>query len=202
MKVLLSFAMCALTCLSLRGTAAACGNSDPPEFQIEADPQDTTPPPPPRVELERVKRGKEPTRRGCSFESTSCDGTAWLVLHLEGGEAGAEPEQVGYVLEVKGQSPDLSRYLERPITPMFDPGMLQLSWEDGEGQERYEFELYVWSVDRAGNMSEEPTKVHVESGDARGCAALAATSTAHWSWMAALALLLLTRRARRRRCGS
>jgi hypothetical protein len=185
------FMVALLTWSARAAVALACSSPDTPAFEIVADPGDVVPPEPPRVEVLRVKRGKGPEREGCSQSATSCDGTGYVDLsvadHVEGGG-------LGYVLEIRGDSPDeLARYTQHPIQPPpFLPGELRLVWEDGEGGPSYDFEIEVWSVDRAGNMSASPTTVHVESGG-DGCATRGATSQGGW-----LVLLVLAWAARRR----
>jgi hypothetical protein len=171
------------------GVALACSSTGNPAFEIEANPADVTPPAPPQVELLHVKRGKGPEREGCSQSSSSCDSSAYVALAVDDHVEGA----LGYVLEIRGDSPDqLARYAEGPIQPSeFLPGELRLDWEDGEGEPSYDFEIDVWSVDRAGNMSATPTTVHVESGGA-GCA-MRGTS-GHGSWLSLVVLCWALRR--------
>jgi hypothetical protein len=88
--------------------------------------------------------------------------------------AGGAQSELGYVLEARGTfPPDLARYLGRPVESLaYDPGHLRLVWSDGEGEENYDFELSVWSVDRAGNMSGTATQLRVVNSGSEGCAAL------------------------------
>lgn len=194
MRAFVLVATCVMGWLGLEGLAVACSYSLPDAFEIRADDQDVTPPAAPRINVERVKRGKEPEREGCSFSTSSCDGTGYVLLDVEGDDAGAESPELGYLLEVTGKAPKLSFQPSRPVAPSHLPGQLLLAFTDSDGEKHYEFDIYVWSVDRAGNVSEEPTKVHIESGDADGCRA--AASSAHGSWLAVCSLLWVARRRR------
>jgi hypothetical protein len=127
-------ATCAIGWLCLRGVAVACSYSPPAPFEIQADPQDVTPPAAPRVHIGRIKRGKEPEREGCGFSGSSCDDTGYVRLDVEGVDAGAESPDIGYVLEVMGQAPDLSLRSERPVAPSHVPGQLLLAFTDRDGK--------------------------------------------------------------------
>ena len=186
------FAAALLSWAAHAGVALACSSLDTPPFQIVADPADVTPPAPPEVEVLRVKRGKGPEREGCSQSVTSCDGTAYVRLQVDDQ---VENGALGYVLEIRGDSPnELARYTHGPIQPPdLSPGELQLVWEDGEGEASYDFEIEVWSVDRAGNMSTTSTTVHIDSGGA-GCATRGTPGQGSWLSLAILVWALRRRR--------
>lgn len=181
---LLTFALASV----LPDIASACDYPRPIPYEIDANSQDDEAPAAPRMEIERVRRGKEPDREGCSQHSTSCDDLGYALLHVEQGEA-----DLGYIVEVKGKAP-LRLAPSGPIA-LLQPGELRLVWTDGEGERDYDFDVYLWSVDRAGNVSETPAKVHVDSAGASGCATSGRNTNG--GWLGLLVLALLARRRKR-----
>jgi hypothetical protein len=176
--------------------AWACSYEQPQPFDIQADADDEVAPPAPRAEVERVKRGQEPERNGCSYEGSSCDDIGYVLLNVGSGDP-ASSEEIGYVLEIDGDAPPISAE-PAPIMPFsYEPGQLRLHWLDGEGEGSYDFHIDVYSVDRAGNISEHPTRVHVKSGGASGCSTRPLGAGADWFLSVVLALVL--QRARRPR---
>jgi hypothetical protein len=184
---------CVAIWLGLLSAALACDYSPPQPFEIEADPSDQQAPPPPRATLERVKRGQAPQRNGCGWQATSCDDSGFVLIDL--GLEDADSDEIGYVFEVRGRYPSaLDALANRPLDQSWE-GNLQLVWADGEGHTSYDFDIYLWTVDRAGNMSESPTKLHVEDQGADGCAALASSARGGPLLPLLLALFLWRRQA-------
>lgn len=174
------------------GAAFACDTAAPAEFEIRADASDDTPPAAPSARVERVKRGKPPEREGCSQHVSSCDDIAYVLIDV----SAAGESDVGYVFEVEGRAPQLL-VPGHPIAPNhFEPGKLRLHWEDGEGERNYDFTIEVWSVDRAGNMSETSTRLRIDNDGSDGCSARSARDS-DGAWLGALCALLFVRRPRR-----
>jgi hypothetical protein len=172
--------------------ASACDSPTLAVFEIRGDASDDTPPAAPTASVERIKRGKGPKQEGCSQQVSSCDGSGYLLVNVS-----AAPESdVGFVLEIKGRAPEtFANYAGRPLEPHdFEPGKLRLPWEDGEGEKGYDFEIEIWSVDRAGNMSETSTRLRIDNDGSDGCNAR--SSDSHGGWLAALCALMFVRRYR------
>ncbi|HEX6239613.1 MAG TPA: hypothetical protein VFZ61_01920 [Polyangiales bacterium] len=189
-----------LLCLSLLAAslaparASACSSPTPAPFEIDGSIDDDTPPPAPELGVERVKRGKAPDREGCSYEASSCDSTAYVLIDVLDGQ-----DDLGFVLELSGDVPASlrQRVPTGPVMPMLEPGKLRVTWDDGEGEEDLDFEITVWSVDRAGNMSDEPTRIRVRSDGSSGCSTRGGSGSS--AWLALLGGLWLARRPPRRR---
>lgn len=143
--------------------------------------------------MERVKRGKGSKQEGCSQQASSCDDIAYRLINV----SAARESDVGFVLEVSGRAPEeFAGYVGRPVaTSDFEPGKLRLYWEDGEGEKNYDFAIEIWSVDRAGNMSETSTHLRIDNDGSDGCSAHT-RGGAQGAWLAALCALLFVRRHR------
>ncbi len=196
----MSSANCAILTLAgliaglLATPALACDTPAPAPFEIRGDADDDTPPAAPTASVERVRRGKGPEQEGCNQLVSSCDGTAYVLINV----SAAQESDVGFVLQIKGHAPEtLAAYAGRPLEPLsFEPGQLRLPWEDSEGEKNYDFAIEIWSVDRAGNMSETSTRLHIDNDGSDGCSPHARDSRG--GWLAALCALLFVRRYRSR----
>ena len=159
----------ASTLLLIPSSAWACSYSPLVQHEIVADPSDVTPPETPQAEILRIKRGKGPEGGCLSQSGTSCDDIAYVELALSAEDDISTEDSIGYEIVVQGDAPEA---LGRNVRVVSAPdGEVRFHWEDGEGTRDIRFDLHIRSVDRAGNISEEATILHVRSDGSSGCAA-------------------------------
>jgi uncharacterized protein (TIGR03382 family) len=169
----------ALTLLLAAETALACSFDRQTTYVTEVDPGDTTPPGAPQVEVQATRFGKE----------TSCAGWGSLALALAATDDVTPADDLGHVIDVvdEGRVEWLEgSFKEGPLNVERD-GTLYLFWDDGDGRSEVDFELDVWTVDRAGNLSERATRVHVQlpAADDEGCSTTSRGAGMPWLLLAA-----------------
>lgn len=173
--------------VSAASVAWACSYSVPAPHTIIANPDDDSRPSSARVELLRVKRGKEPAD-GCRPKvETSCDQTAYVLLHIEADDDVSNRNELGYVIEVTGTSANLSPDPAPVVTDA--QGEIRLVWDE-DGTDDLDMAISVWSVDRAGNVAENPTRVRVVRDGSDGCSLLPGSVQGAWLVLLLCALLL------------
>lgn len=167
-RMTLGMAGLLVTWTASAGTAFACSYENTP-FEIQADPDDQTPPATPQVEVENIERAREPQRSGCAKMATSCDDVARIKLVVE---PAPDAEEVGYDFEITGDAPAGLISGGRHIGPRSvqdADGHIYLRWHEEEDFDAFSFELEIWAVDRAGNRSLESQRLKIQS-DGNGCA--------------------------------
>jgi hypothetical protein len=181
-----------LSCAAAAFTAApalACSFAPPTAFELHDDASDTTPPAAPKGRIGKLKRGVEGDSEGCGGGSgTSCDDIGSVDIDLRGLEA-----DTGVVLTFKGAPEGLVEPVG-PVSPDQDR-VLSLHWIDGGGDTDLDFSIEIWSVDRAGNMSETPTRLRVNDGG--GCSTGGRRAPGAWLGLLGIALLVRSVLARR-----
>jgi hypothetical protein len=164
-------------------TALACKPLGSEFLAIEANPDDQEPPSPPVAELSHINRASEPERDGCGTTSSSCDGTAYVMLSVTASDDVTPAERLGYEIVVHGKKGP--RSLEQPI--LAREGELMLTWSNDDPDDDVDVTLELWTVDEAGNRSEQSTTVKVSSSGESGCRV---ASRAQGAWLLALFALL------------
>lgn len=174
--------------------AAACELSLQPPLEVEANPSDLSPPSTPTVTLMKVQRGDDWGQDDGCFTNmgTSCDGIAYVLLHVEAQDDTSPQRELGYLVETTSTRFDVS------ATPVRsdDRGEILVSFhgtDDGEADLRATFE--ITAVDKAGNVSLKSTPITI-TNKGSGCRVARNTPTG-LLWSLGL-LLTLTLRQRRR----
>jgi hypothetical protein len=132
---------------------------------------DTTPPLAPASIGVSIERGVGPRNAGgCNSMMTSCDSTGSIHLYPEPPE-GETREDTGYLIAVSNGRPPDGLTIPAEALIASESSGIWLYWEDGahDDQEAIDFTLTVRAVDRAGNVSEEATRVRVRHGGDAGC---------------------------------
>jgi hypothetical protein len=183
---MLSFAAAAF----VADPALACSYAEAPRFELRDDPNDTTPPAAPEARIRKIKRGVDGDSEGCGGGAeSSCDDLGYVDVQLP-----SLDEETGVVLVLSGAYPKNLREQIGPVSPGYERSV-RLVWIDGAGDADLDFDIEVWSVDRAGNMSETATRLAVNDDD--GCSA-GRRRAPHGMWLGLLGVFLLVRRARAR----
>jgi uncharacterized protein (TIGR03382 family) len=172
--------------LLLPQAVAACTPLPPNSYDIVADASDTEPPSTPEVGRTRIYR---------AARDSSCGPQASVEFEVSATDDKTHPAEIGYLLEVVGDEAGV--WVEgRPVNGISGDVSARFR-DDGRGSD---FEIDIWSVDRAGNMSEKAERVRVvveadEKSD-EGCSTTAARPVGVAS---PLLLLLVAWQLRRRR---
>ena len=180
--------------------ARACSYGLPPAHVVDPAMQatDHLSPTLPPLGAPRITRGKDAQGAGCTSSVSSCDDIGVVAIPVSATDDNTAPEQIGFRMSVAAGS--LPEGVTLPSDAVKSSGdMLALFWVDGarNDQEPIEFTLRVVAIDLAGNES-APQTVRV-SDDPGGCTiAPARRSCPGLAFVAAAALLLATRRCRRR----
>lgn len=172
---------------------AACELSLRPPLEIEANPSDLSPPSAPTVTLVKVQRGDDWGQDDGCFTNvgTSCDGVAYVLLHVEAQDDTSPLRDLGYLVETTSTRFDVS------ATPVRsdDRGEILVSFhgtDNGEADLRATLE--ITAVDKAGNISLKSTPLKV-TNKGSGCRVARNTPTG-LLWTLAMLLTLMLRQRR------
>lgn len=124
---------------------------------------------------------------GCGRCESSCDGMVSVRLTVAASDDVSSAEQLGYLVKPVGKAPTPGT-AEGPARAR--DGEVWLGWGDQDAGDDVSFDVDVFTVDRAGNVSEQATRVHV--GSEGGCSA--SSRSPHSEWLAVPLVLFLQRR--------
>ena len=176
---------------------AACSFDLPPTLEIVANPSDQTPPSSPAASVVKVKRGDEWSQGGgggCSNVASSCDGSAFVRLRVAANDDTSQANELGYVFETTSAGIDVPR---APVLADENGEIMLFFNGNDDGTEDVRFNLQVFSVDKAGNISTQPIPLTV-TNEGSTCQ-IARTAPAGMLWCTVLALALAARQRRLRR---
>jgi hypothetical protein len=183
------------------GDARACGFQSPKALEIVANPNDVTPPETPVARLASLQRGDDWSDDGGGCRSgssvSSCDGSSFVRIEVSARDDVTAGSALGYVIET-AKAPAQGAPRQPVLADATGQVFLLLSGDD-DGESKLNFQLHVFAVDQAGNVSTEPAVVDVrDEGHDDGCQVMAgANSGALWTAAGMLALLLRGRRGKR-----
>jgi hypothetical protein len=188
----LAFFIFALAPALQPSSVAACEFALPNPLQIVADPSDQRPPSSPLVSLVKVKRGDEWNEGGGCGSASSCDGSAFIRLQVAANDDTTPTSELGYVIESTETRLDVS---QAPVLSDASGQITILFKGSDDGSDDVRFHLQVFAVDKAGNISTQPTPLTV-SDDGKACQ-IASKTPAGSLWCIALVLALVARQRRR-----
>jgi hypothetical protein len=173
--------------------AAACDIAPPPTHEIVANPADTTRPTMQSAKA-KVRVGRDPDV-GCGGATVgSCDALTYITLQVQATDDVSAPEDLGYLLE----SDDAALYDgQGPVRGYDDAGRIVVYLNGTHEAQGEDFDVRVFAVDKAGNISEQPIVVTVRRSGGDGGCQIAASIADGSLWT--LAMLALFARSQRRR---
>lgn len=165
-------------------SCVACSVDGPASHRIEANPADQTPPSRPSARVRHIERG----RHGACAGGGNCRDLSSITFRVQATDDVSPSTEVGYILEAEELRYDGERPLEAEESGDITVHTFGTEWEDRD------FDVRVYAVDRAGNVSAEPTVVKVKfSGRCQIASDLVDGSL--WTF----AMLALLARSQRRR---
>ena len=187
----LAFLALALSSALQPSSSAACEFALPDQLQIVENPGDQLPPSSPAVSLVKLKRGDEWNDDGGCRSATSCDGSAYIRLQVAANDETTPGSELGYLIESTDTRLDVSK---APL--LSDPnGQIQILFKGSDdGDDDVRFHLQVFAVDKAGNISTQPTPLTV-TDEGKACQIASNTPTGTL-WCTALLLALVVRQRR------
>ena len=186
---------------SVPADARACSLVGPQPHIVDPALQasDQVPPTLPLPLPARIKRGQPPQQSGCGSQASSCDDLGIIYITAQATDDMTPPEKIGYRLSLEsGMLPPGLTLPPDAIEPGEPSDQLLLYWSDGAGQPPFAFTIRIVAVDLAGN--ESPPRLLLiadEPGHAACAVARGRVSPTGLAGIAALAVLLATRRRRR-----
>ena len=162
----------------------ACSVDGPPPHQFVTNPADQTPPETPMVSVVKTELGKH----GACAGGGNCRDLSIVKFHVQSRDDLSPADKVGYVL----LADEFHSYNPVPEPVRADPSGNISVYTFGREWEDKVFDVQVFAVDEAGNVSEEPAVVTVDFSDR---CQLASDFVEGSTWtLALLALLLRSRR--------
>ena len=147
---------------------SACSLAAHEKLEIVTNPSDQLPPSSPTVTLLKVQRGDDGNDgdKGCGSQPvSSCHDIAFVLLQVAASDDTTLASELGYVIESTSAQLFFSK---EPIRP-FASGQIQIPIiGSDDGSDDVRFELEVFTVDKAGNVSTQPTPLTVSS-EGSGC---------------------------------
>ena len=199
---LLIAAVTAAGVASAPADARACSLVGPQPHIVDPTLQasDQTPPTLPTPLPARIKRGELVQQTGCGAQVSSCDDLGIIYITAQATDDMTPPEKVGYRLSLEsGMLPPGLTLPPDAIEPGEPTDQLVLYWSDGADQPPFAFTIRIVAVDLAGNESPPQLLLIADepSGHAACAVARGGVSRPALAALAALAVLLATRRRRR-----
>ena len=150
----------------------------------------------------RIKRGELAQQTGCGAQVSSCDDLGIIYITAQATDDMTPPEKIGYRLSLEsGMLPSGLTLPPDAIEPGEPSDQLLLYWSDGADQPPFAFTIRLVAIDLAGN--ESPPQFMLIADEQAGHAACAVgrgrVSRPWLAGIAAVAVLLATRRRRRPR---
>jgi hypothetical protein len=189
---------------SVPADARACSLIGPQPHIVDPALQasDQVPPTLPAPLPARIKRAELAQQTGCGAQVSSCDDLGIIYITAHATDDMTPPEEIGYRLSLEsGMLPPGLTLPPDAIRPGEPSDQLLLYWSDqGDGvEEPFAFTVRIAAVDLAGNESAPQLLLIADepSGHAACAVARGRFSLPGLAGIAALAVLLATRRRRR-----
>ena len=188
---------------SVPADARACSLVGPQPHIVDPTLQasDQTPPTLPAPLPARIKRGEPPQQSGCGAQVSSCDDLGIIYITAQATDDMSPPDMIGYRLSLEsGALPPGLTLPPDAIRPGEPSDQLLLYWSDHADQPWFSFTVRMVAVDLAGNESPPQLLLVVDDPAHAACTvARGGVPRPALAGIAALAVLLATRRRRRPR---